>query len=53
MLNFYNQDKNFSNEIASIIINIELLNVPHISKHSTKKDPSLFIKIDIWFNLPT
>ena len=42
MLNYYfNQDKNFSNEIASIIINIELLNVPHISEHSTKKNPSL------------
>ena len=50
MLNFYcscNQDKNFSNEIDSITIGIELCNIPQISEQCPKKDPSLLIKTDI------
>lgn len=29
----YNQDKNFSRDIDSITIGIELCNIPHISEH--------------------
>jgi hypothetical protein len=41
-----NQDRNFSSEIDSITIGIELCNIPHISEHCPKNDPSLFTSTD-------
>ena len=46
------EDRNFSSEIDSITIGIELCNIPHISEHCPKNDPSLLTRTDIWLSLP-
>lgn len=47
-----NHDKNFSKPTDSITIGIELCNIPHISEHWPKNEPSLFIMTEIWLSLP-
>ena len=58
-VNFYfffycscNQERNFSSEIDSITIGIELCNIPHISEHCPKNEPSLLTSTDTWLSLP-
>ena len=41
-----NQERNFSSDIDSITIGIELCNIPHISEHCPKNVPSLFTSTD-------
>ena len=47
-----NHDKNFSSDIDSMTIGIELCKIPHISEHCPKNEPSLFTSTDIWLSLP-